>query len=195
MSRETKKRSSSLPESRASSGMDLLTDQLVSSILGEVTGGPSNGPQPLPRSHAMKRDSVPRELKIHDTTSSAMPTAASADNSNIPANNFPFRIDEELSEEIVIKMASIQTLACQALVEFFNHTPIHNIETEMGDICNLVIGNALKEIQLKIDETEMKAKAFKPHFKVLAMISIGLARRSYLDRLNSPIQPPQPQQR
>ena len=55
-------------------------------------------------------------------------------------------------------MASIQTLACQALVEFFNHTPIHNIETEMGDICNLVIGNALKEIQLKIDETEMKAK-------------------------------------
>ena len=72
MSRETKKRSSSLPESRASSGMDLLTDQLVSSILGEVTGGPSNGPQPLPRSHAMKRDSVPRELKIQDTTSSAM---------------------------------------------------------------------------------------------------------------------------
>ena len=104
-------------------------------------------------------------------------------------------LNEELSEETVIKMASIQTLACQALVEFFNHTPIHSIETEMADICSLVIGNALKEIQLKIDEAEMKAKAFKPHFKVLAMISIGLARRSYLDRLNSPIQPPQPQQR
>ena len=165
--------------------MDLLTDQLVSSILGEVTGG-TNGPLPSQRSHAMKRDSVPRELKIQDIT---LP----ADNPNI--SNLPFKTNEELSEETVIKMASIQTLACQALVEFFNHTPIHSIETEMADICSLVIGNALKEIQLKIDETEMKAKAFKPHFKVLAMISIGLARRSYLDRLNSPIQPPQPQQR
>ena len=38
LSRE-KKRSSSLPESRvAASGVELLTDQLVSSIMGEITG-------------------------------------------------------------------------------------------------------------------------------------------------------------
>ena len=78
-------------------------------------------------------------------------------------------------------------------MEFFNHTPVHAIETEMSDICNLIISNSLKEIQTKIDEAEMKAKAFKPHLKVLAMISIGFSRRTYLDRMNSPMQPSQGQ--
>ena len=54
----------------------------------------------------------------------------------------------------------------------------------MSDICNLIISNSLKEIQTKIDEAEMKAKAFKPHLKVLAMISIGFARRTYLGMIS-----------
>ena len=80
-------------------------------------------------------------------------------------------------------------------MEFFNHTPMYAIETEMADVCNMIISTALKEIKTKIDETEMKAKGFKPHLKVLAMISIGFARRSYLDRINSPMYPLIPSQR
>lgn len=89
--------------------------------------------------------------------------------------------NEKLPELTLLKMASLQSLSCKVLTDFMANTCLHRSDSDISDISNSVIQQALVDILGKIDEYEVKAKAFKPHFNILAMIGVGFARRNFLE--------------
>ena len=141
------KRSSSLPDSRASTGVELLTDQLVSSIMGEITGKSS-------------QESL-------------------AEPSDEPPVSKPAK--PEIDQDIIIKMSALQALSGQIIVEYMQDTCLYNAESDMIDVINEIIKEALTESKTKIIDSDIKAKPYKRHLNILAMISVGLSRRKLLD--------------
>lgn len=162
-----KKRSSSLPESRAS-GVEQLTDQLVSSILGEITGLAKSSHDNILCSDDEQVKQPSKPLKLEPSVSASE------------------KDEEVLQEDIALKMADLQTMACLSIVNFLQNSTLYSTDSDVADVCSLIIRDAVREISAKIEDSEVKAKAFKPHFKVLSMIGAGFARRAYLDKMMSP---------
>ena len=87
----------------------------------------------------------------------------------------PFEKDE-ITETILLKMASMQALSCEIIKNFMNDTCLYKADSDILDVSNLIIKEALCDILAKIDDVEIKAKAFKPNFNILAMLNVGFAR-------------------
>ncbi len=105
-----KPRSSSLPDPMAASrrppgsGVELLTDQLVSSIMGEVITGNSSIP-------GGQESGSNTEATAHEETE----TAASGDESDAVIPKWPF-------EKMLLQMASVQNLAKKIILGIFDST-------------------------------------------------------------------------
>ena len=92
----------------------------------------------------------------------------------------PFEKDE-ITETILLKMASMQALSCEIIKNFMNDTCLYKADSDILDVSNLIIKEALCDILAKIDDVEIKAKGFKPNFNILAMLNVGFARRKFMD--------------
>ena len=96
-----------------------------------------------------------------------------------PGNNLVQ--NEEITETILLKMASMQALSCEVIKEFMNDTCLYKADSDILDVSNLIIKEALADILANIDDVEIKAKSFKPHFNILAMLNVGFTRRTFMD--------------
>ena len=161
------KRSASLPDgnrgsgSGASMGVELLTNQLVSSIMGEITGGNISG------------KSSQESLVSNDNEPMA--------NQHPKAKNKP---KIQVDQDVLIKMAALQSLSGQMIVEYMQDTCLYDAESDKIDVLNSIIKEALEEVQGKISDSDIKAKPYKRHFNILAMISVGLSRRKLLAKMD-----------
>ena len=75
----------------------------------------------------------------------------------------------------------MQALSCEIIKEFMNDTCLYKADSNILDVSNLIIKEALNDILAKIDDVEIKAKGFKPNFNILAMLNVGFARRTFMD--------------
>ena len=75
----------------------------------------------------------------------------------------------------------MQALSCEIIKNFMNDTCLYKADSDILDVSNLIIKEALCDILAKIDDVEIKAKGFKPNFNILAMLNVGFARRKFMD--------------
>ncbi len=169
------KRSASLPDgnrgiigagsgSGASMGVELLTNQLVSSIMGEITGGNASG------------KSSQESLVSNDPS-------LEPQNPNSSKSKHRDHDEMQIDQDVLIKMAALQSLSGQMIVEYMQDTCLYDAESDKIDVINSIIKEALEEVQGKISDSDIKAKPYKRHFNILAMISVGLNRRKLLAKM------------